>query len=214
MRITRHIFTLMAAALLTLGSTTALARDREVDIYDLSLDDNLETPEISKKKHAERVQDYQYETAVKLKKQNYDVELMRDDEVIVVTLPASQLFASNDTVLSAVGRSSIKPLLSLLNNPGFYKMLLVMHSDNTGSDKYTVGLTRARVNAVYDWIDENASVDYVVPYALGATDPVVDNNSVDNRKRNRRLEIYIVPEKVMIEQAKKGNININRRTSR
>jgi len=214
MRITRHIFTLMAAALLTLGSTTALARDREVDIYDLSLDDNLETPEISKKKHAERVQDYQYETAVKLKKQNYDVELMRDDEVIVVTLPASQLFASNDTVLSAVGRSSIKPLLSLLNNPGFYKMLLVMHSDNTGSDKYTVGLTRARVNAVYDWIDENASVDYVVPYALGATDPVVDNNSVDNRKRNRRLEIYIVPEKVMIEQAKKGNININRRASR
>jgi len=64
------------------------------------------------------------------------------------------------------------------------------------------------VNAVYDWFDQNGSVDYVVPYALGETDPLVDNNSVDNRKRNRRLEIYLVPDEVMIQQAKKGRINI------
>jgi len=146
---------------------------------------------------------------VSLKKQNYDVELMRDNEVIVVTLPAGQLFAPNDTVLTSLGMASLKPFLKFLNNPGFYKMLLVMHSDDTGSRQYTENLTRARVNAVFDWIDENGSVDFVVPYALGASDPMVDNNSMDNRKRNRRLEIYLVPEEVMLAQAKKGRVNIH-----
>ena len=182
------------------------ARKKKVDIYELSLDDNLEYPEIDNDKQSDRVQDYQYNVAVSLKKNNYDVELMRDDEVIVVTIPASQLFNANDTVLTSLGQTLLKPFVKYLKTPGFYKMLLVMHSDNTGSDKYTLKLTRDRVNAVFDWFDENASVDFVVPYALGSTDPLVDNNSMTNRKRNRRLEIYLIPEEVMIQQAKKGKI--------
>lgn len=182
------------------------ARKKKVDIYELSLDDNLEFPEIDNDKQSDRVQDYQYNVAVSLKKSNYDVELMRDDEVIVVTIPASQLFNANDTVLTSLGETLLKPFVKYLKTPGFYKMLLVMHSDNTGSDKYTLKLTRDRVNAVFDWFDINASVDFVVPYALGSTDPLVDNNSMTNRKRNRRLEIYLIPEEVMIQQAKKGKI--------
>jgi outer membrane protein OmpA-like peptidoglycan-associated protein len=147
--------------------------------------------------------------AVAFKKSNYDVEIMRDDEVIVVTIPASQLFDANDTVLNQIGEAQLKPFVRMMKNPGFYKMLLVMHSDNTGSEVYTLNLTRQRVNAIFDWFDENGSVDYVVPYALGETDPIVDNNSVENRKRNRRLEIYLIPEKTMLQQAKKGNINMN-----
>ena len=184
------------------------AKKKVVDIYDLTLDENLAYPEINNEKQATRVQDYQYDMAVALKKKNFDVELMRDGEVIVITLPAGQLFNQNDTTLTDLGKHSLKPLLPLLINPGFYKMLLVMHSDNTGSNRYTQSLTGARVNAVFDWIDDNASVDFVVPYALGATDPVVNNNSIDNRRRNRRLEIYLVPGEVMIQQAKKGRINI------
>ena len=145
------------------------------------------------------------------KKANFDVEVMRDDEVIVVTIPASQLFDANDTVLNKLGEAQLKPFLSMLTNPGFYKMLLVMHSDNTGSSAYTLNLTRQRVNAIFDWFEENGSVDYVVPYALGETDPIVDNNSVENRKLNRRLEIYLVPDKVMLQQAKKGKINIRQK---
>ncbi|MBR1726684.1 MAG: OmpA family protein [Muribaculaceae bacterium] len=203
-----HILILVVVACMMLPVGME-AKKKKVDIYDLSLDDNLETPEIDNDKQSKRVQDYQFEVAVKLKKQNYDVELMRDNEVIVVTLPAGQLFAPNDTLLSSLGQVSLKPLLNYLVNPGFYKMLLVMHSDNTGSKQYVDNLTRSRVNAVFDWIDENASVDFVVPYALGASDPLNDNNSVDNRKRNRRLEIYLVPDEVMRAKAKKGRININ-----
>ena len=196
------------ALLMLAGQQTLNAKD-DYDIYDLSLDENLELPEIKNDKHADRIQEYQYDMAVAFKKSNYDVEIMRDDEVIVITIPASQLFNANDTVLNKIGEERLEPFLRMIKNPGFYKMLLVMHSDNTGSEAYTLNLTRQRVNAIFDWFDEHGSVDYVVPYALGDTDPIVDNNSVENRKRNRRLEIYLVPEKTMIQQAKKGVINIS-----
>ena len=179
------------------------------DIYEMSLDENLVTPEIKNEKQADKIQDYQYDIAVGFKQSKYDVEVMRDGEVIVVTIPASVLFEPNDTMLTQLGQTQLKPFLRMIKNPGFYKLLLVMHSDNTGSPEYTLNLTRQRVNTIFDWFEENGSVDYVVPYALGETDPIVDNNSVENRKRNRRLEIYIVPEKTMIQQAKKGKINMS-----
>ena len=181
---------------------------KKIDIYELSLDQNLATPEI-KKKLKDAVQDFQYKQAVELIKQNYEVELTRDNEVIIVTIPAERLFASNDTVLAATGPAALKPMLRYLKNPGFYKLLLVMHSDDTGSKAYTVRLTRSRVNAVYDWFDANGDVDYIVPYALGSNDPLNANDSMEKRRKNRRLEIYIVPNDVMLEQAKRGAININ-----
>ena len=203
-----HIIIALLVLMLLSGFQSLNARDDQ-DIYDLSLDENLLTPEIKNDKQADKIQDFQLDIAVAFKKSNYDVEIMRDDEVIVITIPASQLFDANDTVLNKIGEEQLKPFLRMMKNPGFYKMLLVMHSDNTGSETYTLNLTRQRVNAVFDWFDENGSVDYVVPYALGETDPIVDNNSVENRKRNRRLEIYLIPEKTMLQQAKKGTINMN-----
>ena len=200
---------LTALAVLMALCPLSLSASGDEDIYDLSLDENLIKPEIKNDKQADKIQDFQYDMAVAFKQSNYDVEVMRDNEVIVVTIPASLLFEPNDTVLTKLGESQLEPFLRMLKNPGFYKMLLVMHSDDTGSDAYTLNLTRQRVNNIYDWFDENASVDYVVPYALGNTDPLVDNNSVENRKRNRRLEIYLVPEKTMLQQAKKGRINMN-----
>ncbi len=206
----QYLSHIILTALLALACIMpSFARDHLDDIYEMSLDENLVTPEIKNDKQADKIQDFQYDMAVAFKKSNYEVEIMRDGEVIVVTIPASQLFEPNDTVLSSLGEAQLKPFLRMIKNPGFYKLLLVMHSDNTGSSEYTLNLTRQRVNAVFDWFDENGSVDYVVPYALGETDPIVDNNSVENRKRNRRLEIFLVPEKTMIQQAKKGNINIS-----
>jgi outer membrane protein OmpA-like peptidoglycan-associated protein len=201
----------MAALLMmtTAGKLPLSAKVHVDDIYEMSLDENLMTPEIKNDKQADRIQEFQYNMAVAFKQTNYDVEIMRDDEVIVITIPASQLFDPNDTVLNKLGEEQLKPFLRMLNNPGFYKLLLVMHSDNTGSSEYTLNLTRQRVNAIFDWFEENGSVDYVVPYALGETDPIVDNNSVESRKTNRRLEIFLIPEQTMLQQAKKGRINMS-----
>lgn len=210
MTINKSLCALLLAVMMTaLCVPDAQGGKKQEDIYSMTLDDNLGTPEINNDKRAKKIQKYQYDVAVELKRQNFDVEMMRDDEVIIVSFPASQLFMPNDTVLTDLGKVSLKPMLKFLKNPGFYKVLLVMHSDDTGSHEYTKMLTTARVNSVFDWFDANGSVDFIVPYALGGSDPIMPNNSVENRKANRRLEIYLVPGDVMLDQAKKDRININ-----
>ena len=202
------IVVIMAVCVALNGCSPATAKTKKqaVDIYDLSIDDNIAMPQLEKQ--ADEIKKFQYSQAIALQKNKQHVEMTREGEVIIITISASQLFSPNDTVLSDLGKQTLKPFLKYLDTPGMYKMLLVMHHDNTGSDRYTLNLTRSRVNSVYDWIDANSSTEYVVPYALGSTEPLVENNSMANRKFNRRLEIYLVPEQAMIQAAKKKNIKL------
>lgn len=89
-----------------------------------------------------------------------------------------------------------------------YRVMLVMHTDNTGSDAYRDQITIDRVNSVFDWFGNSGSdTRYLFSYALGDEMPLKPNDSMDNRDRNRRLEIYLVPGEKMVEQAKKGRIS-------
>lgn len=181
-------------------------KQKTVDIYDLSLDDNLSTPALDKE--ASLITKFQLDIARSIKRDKYNVELMRDGEVVVVTIPAGQLFNPNDTVLTDLGKIVLKSFLKYLKTPDLYKMILVMHTDNTGSESYTMGLSQSRVDAVFDWIGSVSNTDYVVPYALGSVDPLYKNNSVENRRMNRRLEIYLVPSNEMIKQVQNGKLHL------
>ena len=118
------------------GATAANAKTKKqaVDIYDLSIDDNIAMPQLEKQ--ADEIKKFQYSQAIALQKNKQHVEMTREGEVIIITISASQLFSPNDTVLSDLGKQTLKPFLKYLDTPGMYKMLLVMHHDNTGSDRY------------------------------------------------------------------------------
>ena len=135
------------------------------------------------------------------------VEAFRNKEVLLVTIPAHLLFGPNMTELSSKAGEYLAPIRRYLKNPDTYRVMLVMHTDNTGSEPYREQLTADRVNAVFDWFEESGSdTSYLFSYALGDDMPLKPNDSMDNRDRNRRLEIYLVPGTKMVEQAKKGRI--------
>lgn len=88
-----------------------------------------------------------------------------------------------------------------------YRVMIVMHTDNTGSGAYRDRITEERANAVFDWFEESGvDTRYLFSYAMGDDMPVYPNDSMENREKNRRLEIYLVPGKKMLEQARKGRI--------
>lgn len=187
-------------------------KQEEVDIQKLTIDENIATPEVGKQRNAiVKFQDEQAKAIEKLssvKNYSYRVEKIRNDEVLMITIPAHCLFSANDTILTENGKNTLTPFFKYLETPVLYKMVLVMHSDNTGNEIYTKRLTSARVNSIYYWFEEKdkSITDYVVPRALGSNEPEVDNNSIINRARNRRLVIYLIPDKSMISQAKRGKI--------
>jgi hypothetical protein len=90
---TKHILAAASLAVAMMLPSAANARNNPVDIYDLSLEQNLELPEVKSGKQADRVTAFQYNAAVAYKKKNLDVELMRDGEVIIITFQSTRLFA-------------------------------------------------------------------------------------------------------------------------
>ena len=98
---TKHILAAASLAVAMMLPSAANARNNPVDIYDLSLEQNLELPEVKSGKQADRVTAFQYNAAVAYKKKNLDVELMRDGEVIIITFQSTRLFAEGDTVLTS-----------------------------------------------------------------------------------------------------------------
>ena len=135
------------------------------------------------------------------------VETYRNKEVLLITIPASALFAPNDTVLRTSATALLAPLKRYLKEPDMYRVLMVMHTDNTGSEEYRNMLTEERSRAVHEWfVDQGVDTTFLIPYAFGDDMPLVENNSMSNREKNRRLEVYLVPGKKMLEQAKKGRI--------
>ncbi|MCH5229946.1 MAG: OmpA family protein [Muribaculaceae bacterium] len=135
------------------------------------------------------------------------VEAFRNKEVLLITIPAHLLFNPNDTELKSGAQEYLIPIKRYLKEPDMFRVMLVMHTDNTGSDEYRDRLTLERVNSVFDWFeDSGVNTKYLFSYALGDEMPLKPNDSMENRRQNRRLEIYLVPGTKMVEQAKKGRI--------
>ena len=195
----------MAAAVCSPNATA------QQDNFDI--DQFVETPVIKNDKVKKKVRDYQEEVSVKLArdKEKYLVETTRDDEVIVVSLLAERLFEDNSTTLTEQGKNHLKPLLPFFKNPSFYKVLMIMHTDNTGSEQYLLDFSFERIKAIDAWVQSNCNNDRIEAIAVGGEEPIAPNYSMENRRNNRHLEVYLIPGEGMIEQAKNGKININRR---
>lgn len=177
------------------------------DAYDMTFDENLAEPKVTAK--AQRgIRSHMKQVSASLAKQFANVELVRDGEVVLVTIPASALFAANDTVVSASGRKLLGRLASAAKAPTMYKLIVAAHSDDTGDEQYRIVLTEARANAVDECLIEAARVENenILPFGLGSDDPVTDNDTMAGRAANRRIEIYIVPDTGLIDRAVKGKL--------
>lgn len=137
-----------------------------------------------------------------------NIEACRNKEVVLITIPARVLFAPNATELLSQANKYLSPIKRYMKEPDMFRVLLVMHTDNTGSEKYRDDLTGERVDAVTEWfVDQGADTSFTFSYAYGDETPIVPNTSIENRDKNRRLEVYLMPGDKMLEEAKKGRID-------
>ena len=173
------------------------------DIHAVSKSENLTFPAIPDKQH-KFISDYMLREAQAIVKQGYKVETERQGEIIVVTIPASSLFMPNSTELEIAGQKLLDPFTAYLKTEGRFKILLAMHSDDTGSASYLEKLTADRLKAVMSYIEKHSDhPEQIAGYAMADKEPVRPNSNIANRAQNRRLEIYIVPDQELLRQATK-----------
>lgn len=193
--------------ILLVSAALCCGAQKGVDISNLSLSENLEQPAVQGKA-LKPVVAHMNGIRASLAKHFPAVELLRDGEVVAVDVPASVLFAPNGVELLEGGKPYLRPFLNMLKYPTMYKLLVVMHSDDTGDDQYADTLTSDRAAAISEFLCLESGQDghNVAAYGMGKDDPVMPNNSIENRAANRRLELYIVPQWQLIDQAKSGKL--------
>lgn len=198
-----RILSTLIAALICCG----LHAQKDTDIMRLSLDENLEQPAISGKA-VKPIAAHMDGIRASLAKHFKSVSTQRDGQVVVVEIPASALFAPNETMLLESGKPYLRPFVNMLKYPTMYKVVMAMHSDDTGDDQYANELTAVRAKAAADFLraESGQPGTNVVTYGMGKKSPAVANNSIAGRAANRRLKIYIVPQWQLIDQAKSGKL--------
>lgn len=203
----RFLIPVMALLLAPLGAAaqkSAATQEPLVDLSELSLDETLMLPAVSQKE-ASYIKAYMMREAQALQKMGYKVETTRKGEVVIATIPSDDLFLPNDTTLRPDADKLLRPFLPYFRTHGKFKVILAMHSDDTGSPDYLYSLTEKRIVSLYDYFDSHAAqTDMLQGYPMADSDPVrgIDNTTSTGRRTNRRLEIFIVPGPVLIVDAK------------
>lgn len=173
-----------------------------------TLKENIATPEVPKK-YSPAIQRHMGNNANQFARHNLEVAMHRKNEVYSIIIPCDTLFKPNDDELRTHAPYYLNAFKELLRKPTSYKILVVVYSDNTGSEQYCDDLTERRANAIADYFDELAGdvETNITPYGMGAEESRSANTSVKNRRRNRRVEIYVVPEDNVIKRARTGTLN-------
>lgn len=133
------------------------------------------------------------------------VESVNEGEAIKVTFESGILFASNSSTLNAASRTSLdKFATSLKNNPDT-DVKIYGHTDSTGSDAINNPLSQRRAKSVYKYLLSSGIAGTRIDYqGFGSTQPIADNSTVAGRSQNRRVEVFILPNAKMIQEAKQG----------
>ena len=136
------------------------------------------------------------------------IETINEGEALRVTFDSGILFATNSSTLSDASRSALRKLAESLNQNPDTDIKIVGHTDNTGNVDYNQTLSEKRAKSVFDYlmVDQGVSSKRMEFEGKGIHEPIADNNTVEGRALNRRVEIIILPSEKMIQEAQAGTL--------
>lgn len=144
--------------------------------------------------------------AEEIKKSIPNAEVIREGEGIVVKFDSGILFDVNQSALKTNARMNLENLaISLKNNPET-NILIVGHTDATGTDEYNLKLSERRAVSVKSYIITQGIISSrLSTEGRGETEAIADNETETGRALNRRVEIVIVANEKMKADAKQGS---------
>ncbi|MAN58323.1 MAG: hypothetical protein CMC08_00630 [Flavobacteriaceae bacterium] len=132
-------------------------------------------------------------------------QVERVDDGIVVTFDENSgvYFDTNKYNINTASQQSLDKLAGVLREYPDTDVLVVGHTDSTGSDEYNMTLSKQRAQAVTNYFvqDKGLSSGRFTTNWFGEQSPVADNSTAEGRAQNRRVNIAIVPNEQMIREA-------------
>lgn len=116
----------------------------------------------------------------------------RVGEGIQVTFDSGILFDVDSDALRAEARSNLQALATSLQDYPGTQVLVVGHTDDTGTDAHNQRLSERRAGSARTFLlGAGLPSDRVEARGLGESEPLVPNESAAARQQNRRVEVAI-----------------------
>lgn len=151
--------------------------------------------------------DYMDKQAAKIREDLEGAKVERVGEGILITFDSGFLFDVNSSYLKPVTRDNLTKLSGTLNKYEDTEVQVLGHTDNTGTDKYNLGLSKRRASSVESFLEEkDVAASRLSIKGYGETDPIATNETEEGRQLNRRVEIVIVANEKLKKAAKRGDL--------
>ena len=135
------------------------------------------------------------------------IETVNNGEALKVTFDSGILFATNSSTLSDACKSALRNFATSLKANPDTDIRIVGFTDSTGKVDYNQTLSEKRAKSVYDYLMyAGVSTDRMVYEGKGVHDPVASNDTPEGRSLNRRVEIVILANEKMVQEAQQGTL--------
>lgn len=143
--------------------------------------------------------------AQKIEEEIPGAQVERVDNGIVVTFDETSgvYFDTNKFNINAASQATLNKLIGVFKEYPDTNILVVGHTDSKGSDEYNMTLSKNRAYAVTNYLSQNGiSQGRLTTNWFGETQPLHDNSTAEGRAKNRRVNVAILPNEKMIQDAK------------
>src|ERR1044072_3673287 len=141
------------------------------------------------------------EARAEVKAVNERVSALDDYDVQETT---SVTFRVNSAVLSPEAKTQLDELAAKANGAKAFMIEVAGHTDSTGSDAKNFRLSRARADAVVQYLAVQHKIPlrrFVTPMGYGKTEAVADNSTAEGRSQNRRVDVKMIINRGMSQPA-------------
>ena len=143
--------------------------------------------------------------AQKIEEEIPGAQVERVDDGIVVTFDESSgvYFDTAKYNINAASQTTLNKLIGVFKEYPDTNLLVVGHTDSQGAADYNLTLSKNRANAVTSYItSKGISNGRLTTNWFGETQPLHDNDTAAGRAKNRRVNVAILPNEKMIQDAK------------
>lgn len=122
------------------------------------------------------------------------VSVINTGSELVVRLPEAITFASGSADLYPASVKSIAQVSETIRAFPDSRVMVIGHTDNTGSTEYNQHLSERRARAVANVLIASGTPSWrIQTVGRGYSQPLASNDTPEGRAQNRRVEIVIIP---------------------
>lgn len=144
--------------------------------------------------------------AQKIEEEIPGATVVRVDDGIVITFDEQSgvYFATDKYNINAKSQETLNKLAAVFIEYPDTNILVVGHTDSVGNENYNMTLSQNRAQSVTNYLKgKGLSSGRFTTHWFGEEQPTHDNNTAEGRSKNRRVNIAIVPNDTMKNEAEK-----------